>query len=64
MKMLSPSASLELVNKDLKPKTTLGQSLEILDDRQLTNLISVVAEDFRMKHEMKAQLRLVISKVV
>lgn len=55
--MLAPSASLELVDQISKPKETLGKSLEILDDIQLTNLISVVAEDFRIKYEMKAQLR-------
>uniref|UniRef100_A0AC35FTV6 Ig-like domain-containing protein n=1 Tax=Panagrolaimus sp. PS1159 TaxID=55785 RepID=A0AC35FTV6_9BILA len=55
--MLSPSNSLEKFEEIEKPKISMSKTLEILDDLQLSNLINVVAEDFRLKCEMKAQLR-------
>uniref|UniRef100_A0A914Y2C5 Uncharacterized protein n=1 Tax=Panagrolaimus superbus TaxID=310955 RepID=A0A914Y2C5_9BILA len=56
--MLSPSHSLERFDEDSKfSKVSMSKTLEILDDFQLNNLITVVAEDFRLKCEMKAQLR-------
>uniref|UniRef100_A0A7E4VRQ9 Ig-like domain-containing protein n=1 Tax=Panagrellus redivivus TaxID=6233 RepID=A0A7E4VRQ9_PANRE len=56
--MLSPSESMEFADiVQEKPKASMTQNLEILDDAQLHCFINVVAEDYRLKYEHRAQIR-------